>query len=40
VGEVATMMLNRGIDRFPVVRDGALIGFLTRGDMVRRLFGR
>jgi CBS domain-containing protein len=40
VGEVATMMLNRDIDRFPVVRDGALIGFLTRGDMVRRLFGR
>ncbi|MEJ2239452.1 MAG: CBS domain-containing protein [Gemmatimonadales bacterium] len=40
VREVATMMLSRNIDRFPVVRDGALIGFLTRGDMVRRLFGR
>lgn len=40
VGEVASMMLNRGIDRFPVVRDGVLIGFLTQGDIVRRLFGR
>jgi len=40
VAEVATMMLNRKIDSFPVVRDGALIGFLSRGDIVRRLFGR
>jgi CBS domain-containing protein len=40
IGEVATMMLSRNIDRFPVVRDGRLVGFLTRGDMVRCLFGR
>jgi CBS domain-containing protein len=40
VGEVANMMLNRKIDRFPVVRDGAVVGFLTQGDIVRRLFGR
>ncbi len=40
VAEVGTMMLSRNIDRFPVVRDGALIGLLTRGDIVRRLFGR
>jgi CBS domain-containing protein len=40
VAEVATTMLNRKIDRFPVVRDGALVGFLSRGDIVRRLFGR
>ncbi|UCG87094.1 MAG: CBS domain-containing protein [Gemmatimonadota bacterium] len=40
VAEVATMMLNRKIDRFPVVRDGVLVGFLSRGDIVRRLFGR
>jgi len=40
VAEVATMILNRKIDRFPVVRDGALVGFLSRGDIVRRLFGR
>lgn len=40
VAEVATTMLNRKIDRFPVVRDGALVGFLSRGDIVRGLFGR
>ncbi len=40
IREVATMMLSRNIDRFPVVRDGRLVGFLTRGDMVRCLFGR
>jgi len=39
LGEIATMMLNRNVDRFPVVRDGALVGFLTRGDIVRRLLG-
>ena len=40
VREVATMMLSRNLDRFPVVRDGRLVGFLTCGDMVRSLFGR
>ena len=40
VAEVATMILNRKIDRFPVVRDGAVVGFLTEGDIVRGLFGR
>ncbi|MFQ5703037.1 MAG: CBS domain-containing protein [Gemmatimonadales bacterium] len=40
VAEAANMMQSRKIDRFPVVRDGALVGFLTRGDIVRRLFGR
>ncbi len=39
LGEVATMMTNRNVDRFPVVREGALVGFLTRGDIVRRLLG-
>lgn len=39
LGDVATMMVNRKIDRFPVVREGALVGFLTRGDIVRRLLG-
>jgi CBS domain-containing protein len=34
------MMLNRNIERFPVVHEGALVGFLTRGDIVRRLMGR
>lgn len=40
VAEVAAMMLARNIERFPVVREGALVGFLTRSDIVRRLFGR
>jgi CBS domain-containing protein len=40
VAEVATMILNRKIDRFPVVRDGTVVGFLTEGDIVRGLFGR
>lgn len=40
LAEVATMMLNRNLERFPVVRDGKLVGFLDRGDIVRRLLGR
>lgn len=37
LADVATMMINRNIERFPVVREGALVGFLTRADLVRRL---
>lgn len=37
LADVATMMINRNIERFPVVREGALVGFLTRADIVRRL---
>lgn len=40
LADVATMMLNRNIGRFPVVHEGALVGFITRGDIVRRLLGR
>jgi CBS domain-containing protein len=40
LADVAPMMVSRDIERFPVVRDGALVGFLTRADIVRRLFGR
>jgi CBS domain-containing protein len=40
LAEVATLMVNKNLDRFPVVREGALIGFLTREDVVRRIFGR
>lgn len=39
LAEVATMMVNRNVDRFPVVKDGALVGLLTREDIVRRLLG-
>jgi CBS domain-containing protein len=40
LAEVATMMLQRNVDRFPVAREGRLVGFLTRGDIVRRLLAR
>jgi CBS domain-containing protein len=33
------MMTNKDVDRVPVVREGRLIGFLTRGDIVRKLIG-
>jgi len=35
---VATM-LNKDVERFPVVSEGKLTGFLTRGDILRKLFG-
>lgn len=40
VAEVASLILSRKIDRFPVVREGTVVGFLTEGDIVRGLFGR
>lgn len=39
LADVATMMVNRDVPRFPVVRDGVLIGTLTRGEVVGKLFG-
>ncbi len=39
VAEVAQLLLAKHVDRFPVVRDGRLTGFLTRADLVRRLLG-
>lgn len=39
VADVAALMLAKDVDRFPVTRDGALVGFLTRGDIVRKLLG-
>ncbi|HEY2824700.1 MAG TPA: CBS domain-containing protein [Gemmatimonadales bacterium] len=39
LGDVASMMVNKDVEHFPVVRDGALVGILSRGDIVRRLFG-
>ena len=37
IADVAALMLAKSVDRFPVTRDGALVGFLTRGDIVRKL---
>jgi CBS domain-containing protein len=39
IAEVASLMINKDVDRVPVVRDGRLVGFLTRGDIVRKLIG-
>jgi CBS domain-containing protein len=39
IAEVASLMSNKEVDRVPVVRDGRLVGFLTRGDIVRKLIG-
>lgn len=35
--EVAKIMVNKDLHHLPVVREGALTGFLTRADVVRRL---
>ena len=32
-------MVNKNLDRVPVVREGALVGLLTGEHIVRRLFG-
>ncbi|MEP6834819.1 MAG: CBS domain-containing protein [Gemmatimonas sp.] len=39
LAEVAALMLNKDVDRVPVVKHGQLVGFLTRGDIVRKLIG-
>lgn len=39
LADVAATMVNKNLDRVPVVRDGALVGLLTREHIVRRLFG-
>jgi CBS domain-containing protein len=37
LSEVANLMNNKDVDRFPVVREGRVVGFLTRADLIRRL---
>ncbi len=39
MADVATMMINKDIARFPVTRDGILVGTLTKDEVVRRMFG-
>ncbi len=39
IGDVAALMLSKEVNRFPVTRDGALVGYLTRSDIVRKLLG-
>jgi CBS domain-containing protein len=37
LADVAALMTNKDVERVPVVRGGRLVGFLTRGDIVRKL---
>jgi CBS domain-containing protein len=37
LGDVANLMSSKDVDRFPVVREGKVVGFLTRADLIRRL---
>ncbi len=39
VAEVSSIMSSKDVDRVPVVTGGLLVGFLTRGDIVRKLIG-
>lgn len=36
--EVATLLVERGINRLPVVRDGRLVGIITRDDVIRAVY--
>ena len=40
LANVVRLMLDKEIERLPVVREGQLVGFLTRGDIIRRLLRR
>ena len=35
--DVANLISAKDVDRFPVVREGVVVGFLTRADLIRRL---
>lgn len=37
LSDVANLMNNKDVDRFPVVHEGVVVGFLTRADLIRRL---
>lgn len=39
LAEVASMLVSKDIERLPVVHEGVLTGFLTRGDILRKVFG-
>jgi CBS domain-containing protein len=38
--DAAVLMVNRDVEQLPVVREGELVGFLTRDAVLRALFGR
>jgi CBS domain-containing protein len=37
--DAANMMVNRDVEQLPVVRDGELVGFVTRKSILRALHG-
>jgi CBS domain-containing protein len=39
LAEVVSLMVNKNVERVPVVRQGQLVGFLTRSDILRQLIG-
>ena len=39
IAEVAAMMVAKDLERLPVTAEGKLTGFLTRGDIIRKMFG-
>lgn len=39
LADVASVFVSKDADRFPVVREGMLVGLLTRGGIIRLLFG-
>jgi CBS domain-containing protein len=36
LADVANLMSSKDVDRFPVVREGVVVGMLTRADLIRR----
>jgi CBS domain-containing protein len=39
LAEVASLMTNKDVEGVPVVREGVVVGFLTRSDIIRKLIG-
>jgi CBS domain-containing protein/mannitol/fructose-specific phosphotransferase system IIA component (Ntr-type) len=39
LAEVASLMVSKDLERLPVTNEGKLTGFLTRGDILRKMFG-
>jgi CBS domain-containing protein len=38
LAEVVSTMINKNVERLPVVQEGRLTGLLTRADVMRKLF--
>lgn len=38
--EAANLMINKDVEQLPVTSEGKLTGFVTRGDLIRKLFAR